>query len=149
MNLCWWLERASWEHPDKAAVIDADGASVTYRELRALSKRISNVLREHAGIGENDIVVTIIPDNHLHVAAFYAVMGMGGVFSGLNRKQNLEKFALDAKRSGKSCFAVFNRHTIAPGPPAFRWRRDRRHVEPALPVLSFHTARAHHACGCT
>ena len=106
MNLCWWLERASWEHPDKAAVIDADGASVTYRELRALSNRISNVLAKHAGIVENDIVVTVIPDNYLHVAAFYAVMGMGGVFSGLNRKQNLEKFALDAKRSGAKAAIV-------------------------------------------
>ena len=106
MNLCWWLERASWEHPDKAAVIDADGASVTYRELRALSNRISNVLKDHAGIGENDIVVTVIPDNYLHVAAFYAVIGMGGVFSGLNRKQNLEKFALDAKRSGAKAAIV-------------------------------------------
>ena len=89
MNLCWWLERASWEYPDKAAVIDADGASVTYRELRALSNRIGNVLEKHAVIGENDIVVTVIPDNYLHVAAFYAVIGRGGVFSGLNRRQSL------------------------------------------------------------
>ena len=34
MNLCWWLERAFWEHPDKDAVIDADGAAISYRELR-------------------------------------------------------------------------------------------------------------------
>ncbi|MES2536279.1 MAG: class I adenylate-forming enzyme family protein [Pseudomonadota bacterium] len=99
MNLCWWLERASWEHPDKDAVIDADGSRVTYRELRSLANRIGNVLREQAGIGEDDVVVTVIPDNYLHVASFYAVMGLGGIFNGLNRKQNLEKFALDAKRS--------------------------------------------------
>jgi acyl-CoA synthetase (AMP-forming)/AMP-acid ligase II len=98
MNLCWWLERAFWEHPGKAAVIDADGESTSYRELRSLANRIGNVLREQGSIGENDVVVTVIPDNHLHVAVFYAVMGLGGVFSGLNRKQNLEKFTLDARR---------------------------------------------------
>ena len=99
MNLCWYLERAFWEHPDKTAVIDADGGSVSYRELRSLSTRIGNVLREHAGVGENDVVVTVIPDNYLHVATFYAAMGLGAVFSGLNRRQVLEKFGLDARRS--------------------------------------------------
>ena len=99
VNLCWWLERAFWEHPEKVAVMNSDGAGVSYRELRSLANRIGNVLREHAGIGEDDLVVTVMPDNYLHVATFYAVMGLGGVFSGLNRKQVLEKFALDAQRS--------------------------------------------------
>ena len=99
MNLCWWLERAFWEHPDKAAVIDADGASVSYRGLRSLANRVGNVLREQASIGEDDLVVTVMPDSYLHVGIFYAVIGLGGVFSGLNRKQVMEKFAQDAKRS--------------------------------------------------
>ena len=99
MNLCWWLERACWEHPDKTAIIDADGASVDYAGLRSLANRIGNVLQEHASVGEDDVVVTVIPDNYLHVAAFYGVMGLGAVFSGLNRKQNPEKFSLDARRS--------------------------------------------------
>ncbi len=98
MNLSWWLERAFWEHADKQAVIDADGASVTYRELRSSANRIANVLTEVAGIGPDDLVVTVIPDCHLHVAILFAVMGIGGVFSGLNRRQNLEKFSLDAER---------------------------------------------------
>ena len=99
MNLCWWLERAFWEYPDKVAVIDADGGSVTYREMRSQSNRIGNVLREHASIGEDDIVVTVLADNYLHVATLYGVLGLGAVFSGLNRKQVIEKFSLDARRS--------------------------------------------------
>lgn len=99
MNLCWWLERAFWEHPDKDAVIDADGASITYRDLRADANRIGNVLREEAGIVPGDVVVTVIPDNRLHVAIFYAVIGEGAIFSGLNRKQNIEKFPSDIARS--------------------------------------------------
>jgi acyl-CoA synthetase (AMP-forming)/AMP-acid ligase II len=99
MNLCWWLERAFWEYPEKSAVIDADGASITYRDLRALANRIGNVLRDEAGVIENDVVVTVIPDNYLHVAIFYAIMGEGAAFSGLNRKQTNEKFTSDVQRS--------------------------------------------------
>lgn len=99
MNLCWWLERAFWEHPDKPAVVDADGTTATFREVRALAGRIANVLQARAGVGEDDVVVTVVPDDHLHVAILYAVMGLGAVFSGLNRRQVLEKFAADAKRS--------------------------------------------------
>jgi acyl-CoA synthetase (AMP-forming)/AMP-acid ligase II len=99
MNLCWWLERAYWEYPDKTAVIDADSASVSYRDLRSLANRIGNVLRQEAGVGHDDVVVTVLPDTYLHVAIFYAALGEGAIFSGLNRKQNIEKFTLDVERS--------------------------------------------------
>lgn len=99
MNLCWWLERAFWEHPDKDAVIDADGASISYRDLRDDANRIGNVLRQQAGVGPGDVVITVMPDNRLHVAIFYAVIGEGAIFSGLNRRQNIEKFPSDIERS--------------------------------------------------
>ncbi|MDN5938491.1 MAG: hypothetical protein L0H83_07485, partial [Salinisphaera sp.] len=47
MNLAWWLERSFWETPDKPAVIDADGTTVSYRALRGLSNQIANVLAAH------------------------------------------------------------------------------------------------------
>lgn len=99
MNLSWWLERASWEHPDKDAVINADDTSATYTELLGLSNRIGNVLRD-AGVGEDDFVVSVMPDTHRHVALFYATMRLGGIFSGLNTRQVLEKYRTDAERSG-------------------------------------------------
>lgn len=98
MNLCWWLERAFWEYPDKGAVINADGNSISYAALRATANRIGNVLRDHAGIAPDDVVVSVMPDSYLHVAMFYAVMGEGAVFSGLNRKQVIDKFAKDVQR---------------------------------------------------
>ena len=76
MNLTWWLERAYWEHPDKVAVIDADGGSARYREMRGLANRISNVLAAHASIGEDDVVVTVMPDNYLHVATLFCPLGL-------------------------------------------------------------------------
>ena len=99
MNLCWWLERAFWEHPEKDAVIDANGAAISYRDLRSDANRIGNALTNEAGVEAGDVVVTVIPDNGLHVAIFYAVIGEGAVFSGLNRKQVLEKFSADIDRS--------------------------------------------------
>ena len=99
MNLCWWLERAFWEHADKAAVINADGASATYRELRDVANRVGNVLQHKAGVEEDDVVVTVLPDSYLHVAILYGIIGGGAIFSGLNRRQNIEKFASDAQRS--------------------------------------------------
>jgi len=106
MNLSWWLERAWQEHPDKEAVVDGDGTSVTYTELRALSNRVANVLRDDAGVEEDDTVVTILPDNHLHIAIFYAAMRIGGVFSGLNRRSTPQKFVYDVDRSEAAVLIV-------------------------------------------
>ena len=99
MNLGWWLERACWENPDKCAIVDGDGTQTSYRQLRTLSDRVANVLREDAGLDEDETVVTIMPDDHLHVAIFYASLRLGAVFSGLNRRSLPDKFAHDVDRS--------------------------------------------------
>lgn len=98
MNLGWWLERSTWEFPDNIAVVDPNGAGVTYRELRAQSNRIGNVLAGF-GIGPDDVVVTAMPDNHLHVATFYATIKIGAAFSGLNYKASIQKIIADVDRS--------------------------------------------------
>lgn len=98
MNLGWWLERSTWEYPDKTAVVDADGTSVTYRELHEESNRIGNVLAGF-GIGVGDVVATAMPDNHTHVATLYATLKLGGAFSGLNYKASNQKIIADVDRS--------------------------------------------------
>jgi acyl-CoA synthetase (AMP-forming)/AMP-acid ligase II len=109
MNIGWWLERTFWEQPDKAAVVDADGTMVSYRELRALSNRIGNVLAAH-GVGEDDVVVSAMPDHHLHVATFYAALRVGAAFSGLNYKLNPEKPLGDARHCGAKVAVVAPEH---------------------------------------
>lgn len=98
MNLSWWLERAAKEYPDKIAIVDASGESVTYRELQRLVNQIGRVLREDLGVQPDDVVVTCIRDNYLHVAILYATLRIGAVFSGLNHKQLEEKFHSDLAR---------------------------------------------------
>lgn len=98
MNLSWWLERAATEYPDKAAIVDASDETITYRDLQALVNRIGRVLREDMGVRPDDVVVTCIRDNYLHVAIMFATMRIGAVFSGLNHKQLPEKFHADIDR---------------------------------------------------
>ncbi|QZS52727.1 class I adenylate-forming enzyme family protein [Rhodococcus opacus] len=109
MNLGWWLERSTWEYPDKTAVVDADGTSATYRELRAQSNRIGNVLAGF-GIGVDDVVVTAMPDNHTHVATFYAAIKLGAAFSGLNYKASAQKLVNDVERSQARIAVVSTEH---------------------------------------
>ncbi|WP_084270102.1 class I adenylate-forming enzyme family protein [Patulibacter minatonensis] len=106
MNLGWWLERAWWEHPDKTAVVNGNGTSATYTELRALSNRLSNVLVDDAGLKEDDVVATILHDDHRHMAIFYAAIRAGGAFTGLNRRNLPEKFVHDVERSQASILIV-------------------------------------------
>ena len=106
MNLGWWLERACWEGPDTPAVIDADGTDVTYAQLRARANRIANVLREHAGVGDDDLVLTLMADDHRHVATFWAVVRLGGVFSGLNPRQLSSRQRADVQRAAAKVLIV-------------------------------------------
>lgn len=109
MNLSWWLERSVWEYPDNPAVIDVDGTTVNYRELRVLANRIGNVLAAH-GVGEDDVVVSAMPDDHLHVACLFATLSLGAVFSGLNYKLNPEKPLADARHCGAKVAIVAPEH---------------------------------------
>jgi acyl-CoA synthetase (AMP-forming)/AMP-acid ligase II len=98
MNLSWWLERAANEYPDKTAIVDASGEGITYRDLQSLVNRIGRVLRNQMGVRPNDVVVSCMRDNFLHVAIFYATMRIGAIFSGLNHKQVHEKVHSDIAR---------------------------------------------------
>lgn len=99
MNLSWWLERSYWERPTKTVVVDADATSVTYEALRVLVNQVATVLRDDAGIGQDDMVMSIMPDSHRHVAVFYAALRLGGVFSGLNPTALPEKHRRDIERT--------------------------------------------------
>jgi len=86
--------------------VDADGTAVSYAGLRDLSSRIGEVLRDDAGVQEDDVVVTLLPDDHVHVATFYAAMRIGAVFSGLNRRATPEKLKADVTRCEAKALVV-------------------------------------------
>ena len=92
MNFGWWLESATWDYGEKTAMINPDESKVTFNELNLWANRISNILRERFGIKENDVVCTLLADDHWHVALLYAVLKAGGVYCPLNRGDVLDKF---------------------------------------------------------
>jgi acyl-CoA synthetase (AMP-forming)/AMP-acid ligase II len=109
VNLGWWLERSVWEYPDKVAVIDADGTATTFSELRARANRIGNVLSGH-GLAPDDVVVSAMPDDHTHVATFFATIRLGAAFSGLNHKLNTTRLFGDVARCGAKVAVVSAEH---------------------------------------
>jgi acyl-CoA synthetase (AMP-forming)/AMP-acid ligase II len=106
MNLAWLVEHAALERPEHPAVIECEtGEEVTYAGLRDRVAKVAGVLRDH-GVGPDDIVVTLMPDDAWHVALFFASMKLGGVFTGFNRILSREKFAADIERMRASTIVV-------------------------------------------
>ncbi len=99
MNLGWWLERSWWDFAAKVAVVDPDDTETTYDALRSLTNRLGNVLRHEAGIGPDDVVVTVMGDHHIHVATLFATWRLGAVFCGLNRQLPPDQLVADARRT--------------------------------------------------
>jgi len=91
MNLAWWLERAAWEWPEKTAIVSADGSRCTYQELHRTTDRLAAFFRDRCDVSTDEVVVALLPDDHVHVAAFYATMKIGGVFTSLSRIQEIER----------------------------------------------------------
>jgi acyl-CoA synthetase len=65
-------------HSDKAAVRDASGLSLSYRELDVQAGRLAGYLAAH-GVGVGDIVTLCLPNWCQTVVAFLAVMKVGAV----------------------------------------------------------------------
>lgn len=64
--------------PDKVAVKDASGGSVTYGELDALSSRMAGYLRAH-GFSEGDVLTMHLPNWWQSAVIMLAVYKLGGV----------------------------------------------------------------------
>jgi acyl-CoA synthetase (AMP-forming)/AMP-acid ligase II len=115
VNIAWWLERAADEYRDRVALVDGRrGTSWTYGELRDRSEDVAAVLRDRIGVGTDDVVVTLMPDDLWHNAVFWGVTRIGAVFSGFNRTLAVEKFVADADRLGAR-FAVVGRQYFDQG----------------------------------
>ncbi|GAC1593659.1 MAG: AMP-binding protein [Acidimicrobiales bacterium] len=107
MNIAWWLERASDEYGSRTALVDGrSGATWTYAELRDKAEAVGSVLREECGVGPDDLVITLMPDDCWHTAVFFGVLRVGAVFSGFNRTLHFEKFATDIERLGARTLIV-------------------------------------------
>lgn len=99
MNIAWWLERADDLYGERTALVDGrTGERWTYRELRGHADAVGQVLSSEYGIGPDDVVATLMPDDCWHTAIFFGVLRIGAVFSGFNRTLGVAKFAADIAR---------------------------------------------------
>lgn len=64
--------------PDKTAIIDATGSSLSFAELDESSSRLAGYLRAH-GFGEGDVLTLHLPNWNASAVAMLAVYKLGGV----------------------------------------------------------------------
>jgi amino acid adenylation domain-containing protein len=78
-NLCDYLARSAAAVPDRVAVVDPSGPSLTYRQLDELSGRIAGFLAAR-GVAPGDRVGVIAPKSASVVATLFGIMKAGAVY---------------------------------------------------------------------
>lgn len=85
------ISRACRSFPERAAVVDHDGArSTDYRSLNELSGRAAAWLKSR-GIGREDVVALLLPKGMEHIAARIAVMKVGAAWVSLADSMGAER----------------------------------------------------------
>lgn len=72
-SLADYLEASAGRYPERVAVVDGTGASLTYQELNALADRVAASLIRH-GVGAGDRVGVVAPKTVRTVAALFGIM---------------------------------------------------------------------------
>jgi amino acid adenylation domain-containing protein len=72
-SLVDYVERSAQRHPDRVAIVDPQGWSLTYRELNEMSARVAGFLVS-VGVMPGDRVGVILPKGAAGVVAFVGVM---------------------------------------------------------------------------
>jgi fatty-acyl-CoA synthase len=93
-----FMRRARRLYPDQLAVVD-DGARYTYEQFFTRCDRWSHVLQGF-GVHQGDRVVTIAPNTHAQLEAFYAVPQLGAVLVPVNYRLTADDFAYLIQHSG-------------------------------------------------
>ena len=72
-HLCNDLETSASRYPERPAVLDADGATLTYRELNDRANRIAGFLIEE-GVRSGDRVGVVLPKTTCALAVIFGIM---------------------------------------------------------------------------
>ena len=76
IHLAGYLEASALRWPDRPAVVDPDGRSVTYAELNRQADRVAGFLAAR-GIARGDRVAVVLPKSVEAVAALFGIMKAG------------------------------------------------------------------------
>lgn len=83
-----WLFRAAWRVPDKPWIVLAgDGRTVSFGQLREMTRRIATLLREH-GLGRSDRVALLANNSIEHLLCYFGVMAYGATICTVHVEMN-------------------------------------------------------------
>ncbi|WP_161952582.1 non-ribosomal peptide synthetase [Actinoplanes sp. TFC3] len=77
------ISRAAGRHPDNVAVREADGRSITYRDLMTAAAHQSVALAAQ-GVGEGDVVAIAVPRSIAETVAILGTLRLGAAYVGLD-----------------------------------------------------------------
>ena len=125
---------------------------VTYAEVRARAKQLSNALVAQ-GIGPGDRVATLAMNTARHLEAWYGVMGMGAVCHTLNPRLHPDQLVYMLNHAGDrmvladACFAPLLAAVLphAPGVETVVWLTDAPTLPPAPAGIGYETLIAGHS----
>ena len=78
-NLATCLEASARRFPDRVAVVDPDGTSLTYRELNHRASCVAGMLRAR-GVRAGDRVGLLLPKSAAAVTAIFGILKAGGAY---------------------------------------------------------------------
>lgn len=93
-------------YPDKAAV-NFYGAEITFWELRELSTRMANAMRE-IGVKQGDRVGLHLPNIPQYLIAYYATLSLGAVVVNFNPLYTPEEIVPLVKQTGVTTLVTFD-----------------------------------------
>jgi amino acid adenylation domain-containing protein len=78
-HLIEWLDRSAVDHPERAAVEDSAGRSMSYRELAVRSRRVQSTLQS-IGVSPGDRVAVCMRKSIDTVVVFHAILRCGAAY---------------------------------------------------------------------
>ena len=83
-----WIEDAAERHPDKPYICSVDdGRTITFGQLRQLTRRIATLLRSR-DIEANDRIALLSANSIEHLACYFGVMAYGATICTIHVEMN-------------------------------------------------------------
>jgi long-chain acyl-CoA synthetase len=105
LNIAYFIDIAAQATPDKAAVI-AEGQHLTYGELVASSRKVSNILLDK-GVSKGDKVALMVPNNAFFPMIYYGILRAGATVVPINTMLKAQEIQYHLEDSDAKVFFVW------------------------------------------
>jgi long-chain acyl-CoA synthetase len=94
------LATAEQAWPEKTALIGADGAVLSYRQLGARARQLSTELDRRWGVGSDDVVALLAPNCPEFVVSYFAVVHRGAIVQPVDERSKSDEILFALLDSG-------------------------------------------------